>query len=980
MKIRLLLFTLLASFGVKSQITYNFSALTNPYTANATSTVVHGASIDDATSGNIVIGFNFNFGCTNYTRVRVSTNGWMTFNTTTTGTGLTNDLTAANFNRPMIAPLWDDLKTDATGNVNYLVTGVTPNRVFTMEWKNMLWSYSASGPVISFQVKLYETTNRIEFCYFQNGTAVVCNGASIGLGGITAGDFYSLDNSSASPTASKAIETTSICTKPATNQVYRWDPVYCSGSPTAGSAAASTSVYCSTYPTTLTLSGNTQGCGITYQWYSAPAAAGPYTSITNATLVTQSATVTATTFYKCVVTCTSSASSATSAIATASFNVAGPCGYCSLRQIPTLPYSQSGQTTCGEVNDVTSANVTNICGSSVYYGGEDVIYSFTPTATGAVTINVASGGTNLGITVYSGCPNSGGTCVGTAQSGASTQTLCMNVTSGQVYYLVIDKWPTPNCATYDMNISGPTGCSGSISGAVAAASATSGCAPVISNLSLSGFTPPCGVIYQWQQAPTIGGTYTNMPGASNSSNYTATLTSSGFISCLLTCGASTAVSSVIQTSITPAPTVPCSLSTYTSAPLSYSFEVFAGTVLPTTDDILFNTTVNLGFQFCYGGASYWGGYVASNGAFVFDCVPCYPNINNFGTQVCASGGINTGYTLPSPAPVNNTSIPRNAVLAPWQDINPAIGGTIRYYTTGTAPNRKFVVSYESIPMYSCGTASPSIYYTGQIKLYETSNNIEIHVGNKGVCPSFNNGEAVMGLHDYNGLTYIPPVNATAHNAIGGAGPYNQWTMSNTAYQFASPCATNNGPCAVLPIGFKNFYGENVSNFNKLTWVTAEESNLKEFIIERSSDGVNFTSIGMQKPNNNPSTYIYNDNTFKSNIVNYYKITGLENNGNRKSTYIIPIGGTYDNLTVSEIFPNPTDNNFAISLTSKTENNLSIKIKDMYGREISKSQHEVNAGVSQIFVNCSSLNSGVYIVEVVDGNSKTISQQKLIIAN
>ena len=38
----------------------------------------------------------------------------------------------------------------------------------------------------------------------------------------------------------------------------------------------------------------------------------------------------------------------------------------------------------------------------------------------------------------------------------------------------------------------------------------------------------------------------------------------------------------------------------------------------TTDDVLFTTIVNFGFPFCFGGSQYWGGYVASNGAFVFD--------------------------------------------------------------------------------------------------------------------------------------------------------------------------------------------------------------------------------------------------------------------------------------------------------------------------------------------------------------------------
>ena len=42
---------------------------------------------------------------------------------------------------------------------------LAPNRVFTAQWQQMGWDYNLSTDVISFQVKLYETTNVIEFIY-----------------------------------------------------------------------------------------------------------------------------------------------------------------------------------------------------------------------------------------------------------------------------------------------------------------------------------------------------------------------------------------------------------------------------------------------------------------------------------------------------------------------------------------------------------------------------------------------------------------------------------------------------------------------------------------------------------------------------------------------------------------------------------------------------------------------------------------------
>lgn len=518
-----------------------------------------------------------------------------------------------------------------------------------------------------------------------------------------------------------------------------------------------------------------------------------------------------------------------------------------------------------------------------------------------------------------------------------------------------------------------TPAAGMASGAVAtcASSSTSTITLTTTGVSAAG----CGITYNWQSAPTITGPWTNVSGGTTNP-FSTTFTTTTYFRMRTQCNSTNSVFTNTVTANTGSTAITCGLSTYNSTGITYSFDSFTGTILPTTDDVLFTTIVSFGFPFCFGGSQYWGGYVASNSAFVFDAVPCFPNIQ---TTTYAAGGVATGYTIPNPAPVNGTSIPRNAILAPWHDIHPGLGGTIRYSTIGTAPNRRFVASWESIPMFSCGTSSPAIYYTGQVKLFETTNNIEIHVGNKGVCP-FNNGEAVLGLHSYDGTVYRPPVNATAHNAVGGAGPYNQWTMSNTAYRFTSPCATS-GACVTLPVNFKAFYGQQIEAVNKLTWETSLEDNIKEFIIERSTDAVNFTEIGKSSPNSQPSKYDFNDISFKSNIINYYKVTAIEKNNSRKSTSTLPIGGVYEDINVSEIYPNPVKDNFTLSFNSKVDAQINIVIKNMYGSIVKTSPHDINIGNTRTTISCPELTAGVYIVEAFDGASnKVISQQKLIVVN
>lgn len=126
--------------------------------------------------------------------------------------------------------------------------------------------------------------------------------------------------------------------------------------------------------------------------------------------------------------------------------------------VGSLPYSITGQTTCGAVNDLTSSNVTGYCGASYYYDGEDAVYVFTPTTTGQVDINLTSAsGSYTGLMLHDGCPTAGGGCIGYNQSSSGTKSLTVCVTAGITYYLIIDSWPSPACNPYNLSISAPYG-------------------------------------------------------------------------------------------------------------------------------------------------------------------------------------------------------------------------------------------------------------------------------------------------------------------------------------------------------------------------------------------------------------------------------------------------------------------------------------------------------------------------------------------
>ena len=232
--------------SAQAQVNYTFSAVSGTFTPVSGATAatlspncgyfptVQG---DEGFMNAIPTGFPFSYNGVTYSAINVATNGLASLGSGfilgatacsyDNTSGLTNNVNVTT-GRPILAPFWDDLD---VASIDYVTTGSSPNRVFTVQWTNAKWDYSATSACLSFQIKIYETTNVIEFIYRQDaGTPVnLSGGASIGITavGSGSGNFMSLNNATAAPTVSTTTETTSIGTRPATGQVYRWTPVAC---------------------------------------------------------------------------------------------------------------------------------------------------------------------------------------------------------------------------------------------------------------------------------------------------------------------------------------------------------------------------------------------------------------------------------------------------------------------------------------------------------------------------------------------------------------------------------------------------------------------------------------------------------------------------------------------------------------------------------------------------------------------------------
>ncbi len=169
-------------------------------------TVITTSQFDDANSDAQEIGFSFQYGCQSFSQFVLNTNGFIKLgnrppskanlffaNEQSTSGGIFNSTDPADVN--LIIPFNMDLDAGAS-SAEYRVntTGAAPNRICTIQYTDIReWATDPPPQYekMQFQIKLYETTNVIEFVYGDwtpSGNSSVFKTAACGLKGADISD------------------------------------------------------------------------------------------------------------------------------------------------------------------------------------------------------------------------------------------------------------------------------------------------------------------------------------------------------------------------------------------------------------------------------------------------------------------------------------------------------------------------------------------------------------------------------------------------------------------------------------------------------------------------------------------------------------------------------------------------------------------------------------------------------------------------
>src|SRR4030095_13563006 len=180
------------------------------------------------------------------------------------------------------------------------------------------------------------------------------------------------------------------------------------------------------------------------------------------------------------------------------------------------------------------------------------------------------------------------------------------------------------------------------------------------------------------------------------------------------------------------------------------------------DDDKYSAVFNLPFPFCFYDSVYRKAVISSNGLVTFDTT--YAN--------CITAAFIIDSTIPHTNALFKCALndyPPASIMGAFMDLDPRLGSSpsdrkIEWRVEGTAPCRRFVVSYFHIGAFALTTCgqNPDSAATFQMVMYESTGLIDVFLQSK-FCDALTGIRCVLGIQDFSRTRAVaaPGKNATA---------------------------------------------------------------------------------------------------------------------------------------------------------------------------------------------------------------------------
>ncbi len=170
---------------------------------------------------------------------------------------------------------------------------------------------------------------------------------------------------------------------------------------------------------------------------------------------------------------------------------------------------------------------------------------------------------------------------------------------------------------------------------------------------------------------------------------------------------------------------------------------------------------------------------------------------------------------------------------------------------------------------------------------------------------------------------------------------------------------------LLPVSLTLFEGSRQDKHILLKWISEKEINSKEFVVERSRNGKDFTNLGVVAAAGNSNTALQYSFVDEHPLdgKNYYRLKNVDRDGKSGFSKVVTVDyGSQIQITVQ---PNPVSTFIYILHQGVTNQSATIQFMNLSGKVVHQQTEKLHTG-GRLRVNISNLPKGVYILNIVYG--------------
>lgn len=215
------------------------------------------------------------------------------------------------------------------------------------------------------------------------------------------------------------------------------------------------------------------------------------------------------------------------------------------------------------------------------------------------------------------------------------------------------------------------------------------------------------------------------------------------------------------------------------------------------------------------------------------------------------------------------------------------------------------------------------------------------------------------IYTYNGVANQPLYWTGAGNAVIGANMDGSGTNVTILDNFIIQNAVN----AALPQQLLSFDALQKNNNVELTWKTAKEFNVQQYELERSTNGLDYTTIAVVKATNSYAL----TNTYQSvdaqavNGISYYRLRMVDNDGRVTYSGVKMINRKGTGAAI-RCFPNPAIDQLTIEVPA---GNYTWSVYTQSGQLLMGAKEQFSGNLNQIRIRLDTIKSGTLVVKLND---------------